>query len=90
MFIVIDWIDWSWKWTQVELVRKELEFLWKKVKVFRLSSLLIWISFYGKKVFKLRILKNISPKLASIFYAIDRYDLFFLMKKIVILKNMII
>jgi len=74
MFIVIDWLDGSWKGTQTKLVVSELEKLWKKV-------LLLDYPRYGEKsaYFVERYLnwvygKDLSPKLASIFYALDRFE----------------
>lgn len=74
MFVVIDWIDGSWKGTQVKIVSEILEKMWKKVKVldyprhnkvswFAVDKYLNWE--YGNKV---------TAKQASIFYAIDRFD----------------
>lgn len=77
MFIVIDGIDWSWKWTQVELLRKHFEWLWKKVKILDYPRYTSESSFMVKKYLNWEYWKNVSPKLASIFYAIDRYDSFF-------------
>ena len=74
MFIVIEWIDWSWKWTQTERLKESLEQTWKKVK-------LIDYPRYGKKwaIFVEKYLnwkygKDISAKTASLFYALDRFD----------------
>lgn len=77
MFIVIDWIDWSWKWTQVELVRKHLENMWKTVKLLDYPRYWYESAFMVKKYLNWEYGKEISPKLASIFFAIDRYDSFF-------------
>jgi len=74
MFIVIDWLDGSGKGTQTKLVVSELEKQWKKV-------LLLDYPRYGEKsaYFIERYLnwaygKDLSPKLASIFYALDRFE----------------
>ena len=74
MFIVIDGIDGSGKWTQVELVRKYLEALGKKVKVLDYPRYGHASAFMVSKYLNGEYGKKVSPKLASIFYAIDRYD----------------
>lgn len=74
MFIVIDGIDGSGKWTQVELVRKHLESLGKKVKVLDYPRYGHTSAFMVSKYLNGEYGKKVSPKLASIFYAIDRYD----------------
>lgn len=81
MFIVIDWIDGSWKWTQVELIKNYLENLWKKVKVLDYPRYWEKSAFMVEKYLNWEYWKEISPKLASIFYAIDRYDSSFDFKK---------
>jgi len=74
MFIVIDGLDGSGKGTQTKLVVKHLEKLWKKV-------LLLDYPRYGEKsaYFVEQYLngaygQHLSPKLASIFYALDRFE----------------
>ncbi len=81
MFIVLEWIDWSWKWTQIQLLKEELEKLWKKVKMIDYPR-------YGKKwaVFVEKYLnwkywKEVSSKTASLFYALDRFDSSIKLKK---------
>lgn len=77
MFIVIDGIDGSGKWTQVELVRKHLEGLGKTVKLLDYPRYGYESAFMVSKYLNGEYGKKISPKLASIFYAIDRYDSMF-------------
>lgn len=77
MFIVIDWIDGSWKWTQVELLRKHYESIWKKVKILDYPRHGMESAFMVKKYLNWEYGREVSPKLASIFFAIDRYDSFF-------------
>lgn len=74
MFIVIDWLDGSGKWTQTQLV---VEVLKKQGK----SVLLLDYPRYGEKsaYFVEQYLngkygEKIPAKLASLFYALDRYD----------------
>jgi dTMP kinase len=77
MFIVIDWIDSSWKETQVNLLVKKLEKSWKKVKVLDYPRYDKASSFAIKKYLSWKYWKNIWAKKASIFYAIDRFDSLF-------------
>lgn len=74
MFIVIDWIDGSWKATQVEIIKNHLTSLWKKVKVLDYPRYWEKSAFMVEKYLNWEYGKDISAKLASIFYAIDRYD----------------
>lgn len=74
MFVVIDWIDWSWKWTQVEILRKHFEWLWKKVKILDYPRYGKPSAFMVEKYLNWEYWKAVSPKLSSIFYAIDRFD----------------
>lgn len=74
MFIVIDWLDGSGKGTQTKLIVAELKKRGKKV-------LLLDYPRYGEKsaYFVEQYLngaygKEVSAKLASIFYALDRFD----------------
>ena len=74
MFVVIDWIDWSGKWTQVERVVKELERAWKTVKLLDYPRYGKTSAFMVEKYLNGEYGNTIWPKLASIFYAVDRYD----------------
>ena len=74
MFIVIDWIDGSGKWTQIELVAKELENKGKKVKVLDFPRYGETSAFMVEKYLNWDYGKDISAKQASIFYAIDRFQ----------------
>ncbi len=74
MFIVIDGIDGSGKGTQVEILRKHFEGLGKKVKILDYPRYWYASSFMVQKYLNGEYGKTLSPKLASIFYAIDRYD----------------
>lgn len=81
MFIVIDGIDGSGKGTQVEILRKHFEELGKKVKILDYPRYGHTSSFMVQKYLNGEYGKTLSPKLASIFYAIDRYDSSFDVKK---------
>lgn len=74
MFIVIDWIDWSGKWTQVELLEKKLTSLWKKVKILDYPRYWEKSAYFVEKYLNWDYWKNVTAKQASIFYALDRYD----------------
>lgn len=74
MFIVIEWIDWSGKWTQVVLVKELLEKLWKKVKVVDYPRYGNPWAFFVEKYLNWDYWTNVSAKTASLFYALDRYD----------------
>ena len=81
MFIVIDWIDGSGKWTQVKLISEYLESIWKKVKVLDYPRYDEQSSFMVKKYLNWEYWKEVSARLASIFYAIDRYESSFDIRK---------
>lgn len=74
MFIVIDWLDGSWKWTQVKLLEENLKKLWKKVKVLDYPRYWEKSAFFVEKYLNWWYGKNITAKQASIFYALDRFD----------------
>jgi len=74
MFIVIEWIDWSWKATQSKLLKENLEKKWKKVKLISYPRYNEKSSFMVRKYLNWEYWKDIWAKKASIFYAIDRFD----------------
>ena len=74
MFIVIDGIDWSWKWTQVQIISEKLKSMWKKVLVLDYPRYWEKSAFMVEKYLNWDYWKEVWPKLASIFYAIDRFD----------------
>ena len=74
MFIVIDGIDGSGKWTQIELVAKELEKQWKTVKVLDFPRYWEKSAFMVEKYLNWDYGTEISAKQASIFYAVDRFQ----------------
>lgn len=81
MFIVIDWIDGSWKGTQVKLVEEKLKEMWKKVKILDYPRYEEQSSFMVQKYLNWDYGKEVWAKLASIFYAVDRFDSSFWFKK---------
>ena len=81
MFIVIDWIDWSWKWTQIKIIAWLLESMWKKVKLLDYPRYWEKSAFAVEKYLNWEYWKEVSAKLASIFYAIDRYESSFDIRK---------
>lgn len=74
MFVVIDWLDGSWKWTQVKLLEENLKKLEKKVKVLDYPRYGEKSAFFVEKYLNWWYGKNVTAKQASIFYALDRYD----------------
>lgn len=74
MFIVIEWIDWSGKWTQVVLLKEYLEKMWKKVKIVDYPRYWNWWAFFVEKYLNWAYWEKVEAKTASLFYALDRYD----------------
>jgi len=74
MFIVIDWIDWSWKWTQVALLEKKLKEMWKTILILDYPRYWKKSCFAVEKYLNWEYWKEVTAKQASIFYAIDRFD----------------
>lgn len=74
MFVVIDWLDGSWKGTQVKLLEENLKKLWKKVKILDYPRHWEKSAFFVEKYLNWWYGKNLTAKQASIFYALDRFD----------------
>ncbi len=74
MFIVIDWIDWSGKATQTQIVKQELEKIWKTVKILDYPRYWNASAYFVEKYLNWWYWKELSPKTASLFYALDRFD----------------
>jgi len=74
MFIVIDWIDWAWKSTQMKLILEKLEKINKKVKTVSYPRYSEDSSFLVKKYLNWEYWDQVSAKQASVFYAVDRFD----------------
>lgn len=74
MFIVIDGIDGSGKWTQLALLKESLESIGKKVKVVDYPRYGNNAAFFVEKYLNGEYGKEVSPELASLFYALDRFD----------------
>ena len=81
MFIVIDWLDGSWKGTQTKLVAERIKELWKKVLVLDYPQYGEKSAYFVEKYLNGDYGKNISARQASIFYALDRFDDSFNFKK---------
>lgn len=89
MFFVIDWIDWSWKWTQLELVKAELEKMWKTVAIFDYPRYGLNLSHYVERYLNGEY-GDLSAKMWSLFYAIDRFDESFEIRKALEEKDFVI
>ena len=74
MFIVIDWIDWAGKSTQLELLKNTLETSWKTVKVVSYPQYWEKSCFYVEKYLNWWYWSEVSARQASLFYALDRFD----------------
>lgn len=74
MFVVIDGIDGSGKWTQISLVAQELEKKGKKVKILDFPRYWETSAFLVEKYLNGEYGTDISAKQASIFYAVDRFQ----------------
>lgn len=75
-FIVIEGVDGSWKWTQVELLRAYLENKWFTVGILDFPRYEMESSYFVKKYLNGNYgwIDEVWPKVASLFYALDRYD----------------
>lgn len=74
MFIVIDWNDGSGKWTQIQLLKTRFESEWKKVLVLDYPRYWNPSAYFVEKYLNGMYGKDVSAKLASLFYALDRFD----------------
>lgn len=74
MFIVIEWIDWSWKATQVALLKDKLESLWKSVLVLDYPRYDRKSSHFIKRYLNWDYWSNLKAKQLATFFAIDRFE----------------
>ncbi|NUJ97281.1 deoxynucleoside kinase [Candidatus Gracilibacteria bacterium] len=74
MFVVIDGIDGAGKGTQVKLVAEYLEMQGKKVKIIDFPRYGEKSAFFVEKYLNGEYGNFVKPKLASLFYALDRFD----------------
>ena len=81
MFVVIDGIDGSGKGTQVEILRKHFESLGKKVKILDYPRYGNPSAFFVEKYLNGWYGKHLVAKVSSIFYALDRFDSSFDIRK---------
>ena len=74
MFVVIDGIDGSGKWTQIELVSEQLKKEGNDVLVLDFPRYWEKSAFMVEKYLNGDYGKEVSAKLASLFYAVDRFE----------------
>ena len=74
MFIVIDGNDGSGKWTQIQLLKKRFESEGKKVLVLDYPRYWNPSAYFVEKYLNWMYGREVSAKLASLFYALDRFD----------------
>lgn len=74
MFIVIDWLDGSGKWTQTKRVVAELEKLGKKVLLLDYPRYGEKSAYFVEEYLNGKYGKHLSAKRASLFFALDRFD----------------
>ncbi len=72
MFVVIDGVDASWKTTQLKLLTQHLDQIWKTYDIYDFPQYDLPSSFFVKEYLTGNF-KNVTPKQASLFYALDRY-----------------
>lgn len=81
MFIVIDWIDGAGKWTQVALLKENLEKMWKKVALLDFPRYGEKSAYFVEQYLNGKYGEVVDPYKASLFYAMDRFDASFQIKK---------
>lgn len=74
MFIIIEWIDWSGKATQVLLLKEYLEKKSKKVLILDYPRYDRESSYFVKKYLNWDYWKDLSSKQLAMFFAIDRFE----------------
>jgi dTMP kinase len=74
MFIVIDWLDGSGKGTQTKLIVEQLEKKWKKVLLLDYPRYWEKSAYFVEEYLNGKYWKNVSAKLSSLFFALDRFD----------------
>ena len=73
MFLVLDWLDGSGKWTQTKLVSEALISMWKKVLVLDYPRYGEGSCYFVEKYLN-GAYGEVNAKAASIFYALDRFE----------------
>ena len=75
MFIVIDWVDASWKTTQLKLLTEKLDKIWKTYDVYDFPQYEKESSFLVREYlnWNLGSLNDITAKQASVLFAVDRF-----------------
>lgn len=75
MFVVIEWVDWSWKATQTALCVKNLTEKWYSVDSISCPAYWQWSCVFVEKFlnWELWTFDQINPYLWSSFYSMDRF-----------------
>lgn len=74
-FIVIEWVDGSWKATQTRLLKEKLKILWYKVDTISFPKYWSWSCVFVEKFLNWDFwhIDKINPYISSIFYTLDRF-----------------
>jgi len=74
MFLVIDGIDASGKKTQVDLLSRKLQDVWKTVKIIDFPRYKKESSYFVREYLTGNYGKELSAEMSSLFFAMDRFD----------------
>ena len=72
MFVVIDWVDASWKTTQLNLLKQYLQKSWKTYDIYDFPQYDSPSSFFVKEYLEGKF-SDVTPQQATLFYALDRF-----------------
>ncbi len=89
MFIVIDWVDASWKTTQLQLLAKYLDKIWKTYDEYDFPQYDRQSSFFVKEYLAWKF-KYITAQQASLLYALDRFYSKEQLEKSIFLKDFVL
>jgi len=74
-FVVIEWVDGSWKATQTKLLEQNLQVLWYKVDTISFPMYSSWSCVFVEKFLNWEFwpIDSVDPYIASVFYTLDRF-----------------